>query len=154
MTKFLPFYSEGLKFTCTRCSDCCRHETGYVFLSKSDLSRLALEFSLTPDQFISQYCRWTPSISDSEKLSLAEKPNLDCIFWDSGCSVYKSRPLQCRTYPFWPNIVNNKRAWERMSVHCPGINNGELHGSQEIEKILQSQETEITITRNISARGA
>ena len=35
-------------------------------------------------------------------LSLTEKPNHDCIFWDDGCTVYPVRPTQCRTFPFWP----------------------------------------------------
>ena len=32
-----PFYAEGLRFSCERCSACCRGEPGYVFLTKEDL---------------------------------------------------------------------------------------------------------------------
>ncbi len=35
------FYGRGLRFECTRCSRCCRHNPGYVFLSPVDLARLA-----------------------------------------------------------------------------------------------------------------
>ena len=34
------FYSDGLRFECTRCSRCCRHTPGYVFLSENDVERL------------------------------------------------------------------------------------------------------------------
>ena len=29
-----PFYAEGLRFACTRCSICCRGEPGYAFFLK------------------------------------------------------------------------------------------------------------------------
>ncbi|HUX21603.1 MAG TPA: YkgJ family cysteine cluster protein, partial [Spirochaetia bacterium] len=38
---YKPFYQDGLRFECTRCDACCRHEPGYVFLSQTDLRRLA-----------------------------------------------------------------------------------------------------------------
>ncbi|MDR3247725.1 MAG: YkgJ family cysteine cluster protein, partial [Treponema sp.] len=36
-----PFYANGLRFSCTRCSSCCRYESGYVFLSPEDVDVLA-----------------------------------------------------------------------------------------------------------------
>ena len=147
MLDLKPFYNEGLSFSCTRCSACCRHESGFVFLSETDVSSLAAEFKLPVERFIKAYCRWVPSKENTERLSLREKSNFDCIFWDSGCKVYNSRPLQCKTFPFWPNVLNLEESWTWTGENCPGINKGKLHNMKEIEKILVSQALKPIITR-------
>jgi Fe-S-cluster containining protein len=148
MIKNQPFYAKGLSFSCTRCSACCRHESGYVFLSEIDVSRLAVECKLSSEQFIKMHCRWIPSINNTERLSLKEKADFDCIFWNSGCKVYDSRPLQCRAFPFWPNMLDYKEAWKTAGTSCPGMDQGKLYSLQEIEAILEQQESEPAITRN------
>jgi len=42
------FYKDGLSFECQACSNCCRKDPGYVFLSEKDLLILtnALSFHL------------------------------------------------------------------------------------------------------------
>ena len=148
MTQNRPFYTEGLCFSCTRCSSCCRHESGFVFLSEIDVSRLATECQMTYTEFVDAFCRWIPSPNKTERLSLKEKPDFDCVFWDSGCKVYNSRPLQCRVFPFWPNVLNSKESWERTKSECPGIDRGKLYTYNEIEALLETQSKETILTRN------
>ena len=141
------FYAGGLNFSCTRCSSCCRFESGYVYLTKNDLRDLAAKCKMTYTQFVKKNCRWIPSANDTELLSLREKPDYDCIFWDSGCSVYDSRPLQCRTFPFWPGVLKSRESWVRAGHDCPGINSGKIHSSAEISELLKSQADNPVITR-------
>ncbi|MDR2952206.1 MAG: YkgJ family cysteine cluster protein, partial [Treponema sp.] len=126
------FYSRGLQFSCKRCSSCCRHSSGYVFLSEKDLGRLASELKMDEAGFISVYCRWVERGMGGEFLSLKEKLNYDCVFWNSGCAVYQSRPLQCRTFPFWESVLSSAEAWEAAGASCPGINSGETRSYEEI----------------------
>src|SRR5574344_288995 len=95
------FYDKGLHFSCQKCSHCCRIDPGFVYLSQSDLTNLCQWFKFTQEQFISMYCRKVPYYDGTTVLSLREKKNYDCIFWDNGCTVYGARPVQCSTYPFW-----------------------------------------------------
>jgi len=148
----LPFYAAGLRFSCARCSSCCRHESGFVFLSENDLSRLAHEFKMEYTAFIQTWCRWVPfdgSGRGAERLSLREKSNFDCIFWNAGCTVYHARPLQCRTFPFWDSIVCSPQAWEEAGRGCPGINSGDTHAREEIEQSLRMMEEELVIERRM-----
>ena len=155
MHKSKPFYNDGLNFTCTQCSNCCRHETGFVFLSENDVSELADELKMPVQRFIKAYCRWIPSELNSERLSLREKSNFDCILWDCGCKVYNSRPLQCQAFPFWHNVLELEELWTWTGASCPGINQGKLHNKKEIEKILGSQEIKPIISRKaLNARGS
>ena len=141
-----PFYDGGLRFSCTRCSSCCRYDSGFVFLSKKDLSLLAAECKMEYNKFVKNYCRWV-NAENGEQLSLKEKSNFDCIFWDQGCVVYNARPLQCRNFPFCHSIVCSSQAWKTAASGCPGINRGILRHREEIESILARRVAEPLITR-------
>jgi len=50
-----------------------------------------------------------------------------CEFLKSdGCSVHPAKPTQCRAFPFWPELVGNKKNWKKTGEWCPGIGKGEL----------------------------
>ena len=140
------FYDEGLYFSCQKCSHCCRKEPGFVYLSQRDLTKLCLCFNLNEDQFIAMYCRKVPYYDGTTVLALREKTNYDCIFWKDGCSVYKDRPIQCSTYPFWTWILEDKEMWDSMEKGCPGINNGKLCKKADILKKLKMYEDNKLIT--------
>jgi Fe-S-cluster containining protein len=118
-----------------------------VFLSKKDAGRLAAELQMGYTEFVETYCRWVPAGGGLERLSLKEKSNFDCIFWKDGCSAYAARPLQCRTFPFWPAVLDSAAAWELAKSGCPGMGRGTLVGRAEIEARLAAQEAEPALTR-------
>ena len=148
-----PFYNTGLRFSCTRCSSCCRKESGFVYLSENDLSRLANQMQMDYTAFIKTWCRWVPLDQGRERLSLREKSNFDCIFWSNGCKVYRARPLQCRAFPFWENVLCSRQAWDTAGIDCPGMNNGELHDREEIAGFLRLLEEELVLEREMPRIG-
>ena len=127
------FYANGLRFSCTECSLCCRFDTGYVFLSDVDIERLRTRFQLSRDRFIERYCR-VVDLGVVSRITLDEQQNLDCVFWKhGGCSVYADRPLQCRSFPFWPAHLTSTERWQNLKHECPGIDVGRLHSRQAIQ---------------------
>ena len=141
------FYSEGLRFTCTRCSSCCRGTPGYVFLSKNDLVLLVSELKMEYNDFIDTYCRWVRGVMGNFRLSLIEKSNYDCIFWDNGCVVYPARPIQCSSFPFWYSNIVSQDAWNESARSCPGMGKGTLHSAEVIEDWLRQQLSQSIITK-------
>ena len=142
-----PFYASGLNFSCKRCSACCRYDAGFVFLSENDLDKLTAEIKMDREGFLKTYCRWVTNMQGTESLSLKEKANNDCILWDSICTVYKARPLQCRTFPFWKAVVDSQQSWEIAASGCPGINSGEHHSGRAIEEYIKSRIAEPILSR-------
>lgn len=133
------FYEKGLRFECQGCNYCCSGEPGYVFLSEDDIQSMSSFLGLDRQSFIDTYCRLI-DMGSFKMVSLLEKDNYDCIFLcQKGCKVYEARPQQCRTYPFWEGIVENKQSWESESRSCPGMNKGRLHTKSEIEKAISSR---------------
>ncbi|MDR1957026.1 MAG: YkgJ family cysteine cluster protein [Treponema sp.] len=142
-----PFYRNGLRFSCTRCSVCCRHESGYVFLSQKDIRILVAALQMGYNDVIETYCRWVPVKYREDRLSLQETAGYDCIFWKDGCSVYAGRPLQCRAFPFWPSLLVSPETWSQGALSCPGMGTGVLHTRDAIERWVSRQRVEPLIVR-------
>lgn len=155
------FWKNGISFLCTRCSACCRYEPGFVFLVESDREAILKTLNIDYETFVRNYCRWVPFSDGYEYLSLTEKQNYDCIFWDNGCSIYKARPLQCSSYPFWPNALQSLDVWRAVTAGCSArirVENGSTEKAPSIPffsaaKILEIRNKQIN-ARKIRRRGA
>lgn len=141
------FYSNGLRFECTRCSGCCGKTPGVVYLSKRDLMELCKFFDMTAQAFVEKYCKWENYYYGQIVLALQSKKNNDCILWDNGCSSYDARPVQCSTYPFWTWMVKDKSMWEECAQDCPGMNKGRLWSKEEIEECMKSYDDNVPLTK-------
>jgi len=138
------FYHEGLQFECTKCGGCCSGFPGYVWLSEPELERLRTHLGLEWAVFISRYTKVVRGFGPP-RISLIEKQGFDCIFFDYGadpvgsdkiCTVYDTRPYQCRSYPFWKKNLVYRSDWDRTAQFCPGLNKGRTYSPEEIEEFL------------------
>lgn len=125
-----PWYRDGLAFECTRCGACCTGAPGYVWVTEEEIARLADHRGESVEAFTGKFVRQV-----GRRYSLVEKPGGDCIFWDrrAGCTVYAARPIQCQTWPFWPENIESEEAWEQVTRVCPGSGKGRWFSLEEIE---------------------
>jgi len=118
-----------------------------VFLTQRDIERLLKATKLQLPEFLTRYCREV-NLVGIHRVSLKEKENYDCIFWEKrGCSVYRFRPMQCRSYPFWSGNLISRRTWEQLKSSCPGVDKGKLHSRGEIERWLRLSERSRFLSR-------
>src|ERR1041385_6587244 len=124
-----------LRFECQRgCTRCCDQE-GMVYLSENDLRRAAKFVGLTPRAFEKRYVYRT-----TNTLRLRKPPDRQCPFLDAtGCSIHPAKPTQCRTFPFWPELVENREAWKQTGKFCPGIGKGPLIQIGDAMQIAEEQ---------------
>jgi Fe-S-cluster containining protein len=102
-----------------------------VFLSQNDLEALCQEWDLDSKTFIERYCKRV-SMGPYNPISLKLTQDNDCIFWTTaGCSVYRARPIQCRSYPFWAS-----------RQRCPGIGKGPAHSQEEVADWITQRRNE------------
>ena len=113
-----PWFEEGLRFKCTGCGKCCTGASASVNLSRSDLDRLAAFKRIPAGRFVRIYTR----LAKGRRVLTNRPGSGDCVFLENNaCSVYEARPIQCRTFPFWPEIVRDRESWEATSRLCEGI---------------------------------
>lgn len=132
----------GLRFECTQCGNCCTGAPGYVHYTSVEADTMAADLGLSRAEFDAQYTHTTP-----EGPSLTERRTrfgFDCVFLDretqpgkAMCRVYRSRPAQCRTWPFWKENLRSKRHWASAERTCPGMNTGTLHSVETIELTVE-----------------
>lgn len=112
---------DSLRFTCQPgCTNCCDQE-GFVYLSDDDLKGAAKFVGMTPKAFEAKYIYRT-----AHQLRFRKPHDRQCPFLDGGCSIHPAKPTQCRTFPYWPEIIASKATWKRTGRYCPGIGKGDL----------------------------
>jgi Fe-S-cluster containining protein len=132
------FYADGLRFECQGSGKCCTShgEYGFVFLTLEDRKRMAQHFKMATQQFTKKFCQKIQGY-----FHLREEPGKpDCMFLkNKRCSIYGARPTQCRTWPFWPEVLNAKTWKKEVATFCPGVGKGPLHRPETIEKEMHLQ---------------
>jgi len=114
-----------LRFECQAgCTRCCEQQ-GFVYLTEDDLGRIANYLGLSPSEFERRHVYRTKHL-----IRLRVPRQQQCYFLgDGGCSIHAVKPVQCRAFPFWPELVDardSKREWKKTARWCPGIGKGEL----------------------------
>jgi Fe-S-cluster containining protein len=112
----------SVRFECQPgCINCCTQD-GYVYLTEEDLKRAAKFTGMTAAAFEAKYVYRTRNEMRFRKPRKKQCPFLE----EHGCGIHPSKPTQCRTFPFWPELVERKAAWNRLARFCPGIGKGPL----------------------------
>jgi len=105
---------------CATCEGkCCTGESGYIFVTRSEIEKIAKLLNLSVNEFGVEYL-----FKKGYKYSIREikiKDSFECVFYDSatnGCKIYEARPSQCATFPFWEYY---KTRVDELKLECPGI---------------------------------
>jgi len=118
------------RFACQQgCTNCCT-QSGHVYLTEDDITTIAAHLELTPEQFEARY---VTRRDDHPRLKMRLDEN--CFFLaQGGCRIHEVKPLQCRVFPYWPENVGTRRAWDRLRKYCPGVGVGELVQITEVRR--------------------
>ena len=137
-----PWYAGGLRFSCTQCGNCCSGPPGFVWFDEAEGRAMAGARGEDEAAFYRKYARriggrWSLNERQTES-------GRDCIFLDRAsmpgkalCSVYDARPMQCRTWPFWPDNLESPETWGGVKARtpCPGMGQGTLYPVERIRII-------------------
>lgn len=105
---------------CEKCGGkCCTGESGFIYVNQEEIQNIANFLNLSFEEFQSKYL-----IKVGFKFSLKEtkfENGYRCIFFDTinkNCLIYKHRPKQCKTFPFWEYFKTHK---EELKKECVGV---------------------------------
>jgi len=108
---------------CANCEGrCCTGESGYIYVSKEEIFKIADLLNLSVNDFGVKYL-----FKHGYKYSIKEQEHegsYECVFYDresNGCKIYEARPSQCITFPFWEYF---KTHIDELKEECPGIIDG------------------------------
>ena len=105
---------------CATCEGrCCTGESGYIYVSKTEIFAIAKVLEMDVNEFALKYL-----FKKGYKYSIKENKiddSYECVFYDratNGCKIYNARPNQCKTFPFWEYY---KTRVDELKLECPGI---------------------------------
>lgn len=124
-----------LRFECTGCGACCIGRSGHVVeLDAREAEAIRAALGLSRPWFRRRYLERDPDGGLGIRLDADGR----CPFLgaDRRCRVYAVRPTQCRTYPWWPELVERRRDWDEEARRCEGMNRGAVVPVAHIERAL------------------
>lgn len=127
----------GLRFECTGCGGCC---TGrgehYIETTRTEQRRIQRFLGIGWRWFRRRYLT-----VDEDGIESLRWVRDRCVFLDGEkrCRIYAVRPAQCREYPFWPEVVESRKTWEREARRCEGIGRGAVIPLAEVRARLRRQ---------------
>lgn len=114
----LPADAYPFRFRCQRSGNCCSRPEGEVPVGPADVARIAKHLRLSEDAVRSRFLTRRGD-------RLIDGPGGRCVFLKDGretaCSIYPARPKQCRTWPFWPELLRSPETLQEAMRLCPGI---------------------------------
>jgi Fe-S-cluster containining protein len=124
-----------VRFECTGCGRCCVGDPRHYWIeaTRAEQRRIRRFLGVSQDWFRRRYV--VREDDGAEGLSMAGGR---CAFLDKNnrCRIYAVRPRQCRTYPFWPELVARDTVWRLEARHCDGIGRGATRPLAQIRKRL------------------
>ena len=118
-------YPKNMRFRCSRCAQCCgdtETRIRHVLFLEKEAERISKITSKPVKAFARRIVGHDPYVYEMRK-GKDEK----CVFLEQKtCTIYASRPLICRYYPFELKPGGNKSCLFFPTSECPGIGKGEV----------------------------
>jgi len=134
-----PGHPPALRFECTQCGVCCtnRGEYGHVYLNDREVVEIARYLGLLPSEFRRRYTfvdeyGWTQVVLEERCAFLGDD--------GSSCRVYPVRPVQCRTFPFWKDLVEDGEWTQEARDLCEGVGRGKLYPIEDAHRLMREME--------------
>ena len=120
--KSAVWYEKGLPFKCTGCGKCCTGVSGCVWVNEEEVKSICEHLDVPFEDFCRDYLDIVDGRWSLKEIKIT-KDCYDCIFLnEKKCMIYSVRPVQCRTYPWWPMNLESEQRWQETAKECEGIN--------------------------------
>jgi Fe-S-cluster containining protein len=129
-------YPKKVRFKCEKCALCCgdtKDRIRRILLLKIETERISQKTHKSVDRFAEKLDGCEPYVYVMKKTE-----NGKCIFLkDSLCTIYQTRPLICRFYPFELKEDEHCKHVFAYTDECPAIGNGPYLEKRYFEKLFK-----------------
>lgn len=137
------YRTHTIRFECTGCGACCYgSRNAYVLVSAAQAEKIRHHLGLSSSWFRRRYlCR----LGAGQQGIRLEASGRCPFLLDAGkCRIYPVRPIQCRTYPFWSEVMSTRTAWQAEARRCEGIGKGPVIAKTHIARAIEKSDQEET----------
>lgn len=99
---------------------------------------MARNLGISPSDFTERFAA-KPVPREKGQFFVEAKSGRACPLFseEQGCRVELAKPLQCRAFPFWEELLDDRTAWNQAKQECEGIDHplGHLYTADEVRSI-------------------
>ncbi len=136
------YHTTPIRFKCTQCSQCCYGDKyAYVRANSQEIEEIVAYMNVDTKIFKRDYLiklvdhGYGIRMKKSNLIEVIKAKGYCILLNKKGkCSIYPVRPTQCRSYPFWPEILISEDKWNNEVTRCEGINQGNVVDTEHIER--------------------
>jgi Fe-S-cluster containining protein len=139
-----------LSFRCTGCGNCCKEPL--LPLTDVDLQRIVERTGDDPEEVVVWIDRWGIDMDDEpeafvslrqgRRVMVLRHQHSRCRYLgsDNRCTIYSSRPLGCRIYPFDPTFSRSGELRRLKVIHAVEECPYELDGKNDVATLYRLHE--------------
>lgn len=103
-----------------------------MYLNRDDIARIAEYLKISRAEFKRRYlCGTSP-------LRFRKVRHKQCPFLlENGCSVHEVKPLQCSSFPYWPELLEDATERQEAAKYCPGLGHGPLVNIELAQEVAE-----------------
>lgn len=147
-----------VNFDCTGCGKCCTND-GEVWMNTDEFADLVMHLKQTKredeiqdilEKYVADYMPGWAKLKNKDIVQENGLKTDGCVFLDDEgkhCTIYSARPVQCRTYPWWPRLLHNESTWNAEALPegeswtperggCEGVNSKDLDKSKQSPTVI------------------
>jgi Fe-S-cluster containining protein len=96
-------------------------QDGYVYTSDSEIAAMAEHLGISVREFWKRFEVRVDLVTERPVFEAKDQKGCPLLDPDRGCSVHPVKPIQCATWPFWPEMLRDRTEWAAAKSFCPGL---------------------------------
>jgi Fe-S-cluster containining protein len=129
-------HPKNIRFICNRCAKCCgdtEEKVRSILLLEAEAKRIAKKTSKIIEEFAEMVEGAQPYVYRMRKTTEGK-----CVFLKASlCSIYQTRPLICKFYPFKLENTENGKFKFTYTKECPNIGKGQKLRREFFENLFR-----------------
>ena len=98
---------------------------------------MAKHLGIGPTKFRQRFEVYWDLESDGWAIDVTDGSGCPLLDPAGRCRVHRVKPAQCRTFPFWDELLDDEDEWEEAKKYCPGLDaeGGRLYSFDQIQRL-------------------
>ncbi len=108
-------------------------------MTRDEIDRMAEHLGVSVHAFWKRYDVFIDEGAGEPAIAAKNGAGCPLLGEERRCTVHPVKPQQCKSWPFWEEMVDDRDQWAKAKSYCPGLDaeSGRLYQRKEILAIMR-----------------